>query len=150
MYNIEVNTDSLKKIAKDFWPGVIKETLDVSVKKSIVLLNRNAIVETPTDRWRLRNSFQTEFRTWYWRLFNPVEYATYVHEWTRPHSAPFDPIAQRAKRKWLNAGAIWRAIKTRWTKANPFMDRAIEKSDREIDQIFQAEIDKLVLRLNTK
>lgn len=150
MYDVEINAEDLKKIAKAFWTTVVKETLDTSIKKTIVLLNRNAIMETPTDRWLLRNSFQTEFRSWYWRLFNPVKYAIFVQEGTRPHNAPFDPIAGRANRKWLNGGAIRRSIKMKWTKANPFMDRAIESSDREIDNIFQSEIDKLILSFNMK
>lgn len=150
MFSIEVNTADLKKIAKDFGSNYVQETLDNSVKKSVILLNRNAIMEAPTDRWRLRNSFQTEFRSLFWRLFNPVEYAVYVQEWTRPHSAPFDVIAERARRKGLNAGAVWRSIKKKGTKANPFMTRAIENSDSEIDKIFQEEIDRLVLRFNQK
>lgn len=150
MYDVTVNADDLKKIAKAFWKEVVQDTLDTSIKKSIVLLNRNAIIETPTDTWRLRNSFQTEFRQWYWRLFNPTQYAIFVQEWTKPHNAPFDPISWRAKRKWLNAWKIRRSIRTKGTKANPFMTRAIDESEREVDKIFQEEIDKLVLRFNMK
>lgn len=148
MYEMQINTEQLKDIANSFSKEVVTKTLDTSIKKSVVLLERNAIMETPTDTWRLRNSFQSEFRQWYWRLFNPTKYAIYVQEGTKPHNAPFDPIAWRASRKWLSAGAIRRSIKMKWTKANPFMTRAIAQSENWVDQIFQAEIDKLILRFN--
>jgi len=51
MYDVTVNADDLKKIAKAFWKEVVQDTLDTSIKKSIVLLNRKAIMETPTDTW---------------------------------------------------------------------------------------------------
>ena len=50
MFSIEVNTADLKKIAKEFGSNYVQETLDNSVKKSVILLNRNAIMEAPTDR----------------------------------------------------------------------------------------------------
>jgi len=144
MIDIEIDKQALKDIQEKFWVATIQNMLDKSIKKTIILLDRYAIEETPTDQWLLRNSFKTEFKKSYWRLFNNTEYAIFVHEGTRPHSAPFTPIAQWAERHWLNPWSVWFAIRMKWTKANPFMQRAVERADEEIDDIFQNEIDKMI------
>jgi hypothetical protein len=58
----------------------VQEMLDRSIKKSVILLERYAIQETPTDQGRLRNDFHTEFKRSFGRLFNPTKYAIFVHE----------------------------------------------------------------------
>ena len=70
MIDIEIDKKALKDIQEKFWVATIQNMLDKSIKKTIVLLNRYAIEETPTDRWLLRNSFKSEFKKSYWRLFN--------------------------------------------------------------------------------
>lgn len=142
--DLEVNQKKLQEIQKRFWPEKIQQMLNNSIKKVVVLLNRYAIEETPTDQWLLRNSFHSEFRPSFWRLFNNSEYAIFVHEGTRPHSAPFTPIAEWAERHWLNPWSVWLAIRRKWTKANPFMERAVERADDEVDKIFQREIDAMI------
>ena len=145
--DLEVNQKKLQEIQKRFWPEKIQQMLNNSIKKVVVLLNRYAIEETPTDQWLLRNSFKSEFKKSYWRLFNNTEYAIFVHEGTKPHSAPFTPIAQWAERHWLNPWSVWFAIRMKGTKANPFMQRAVERADEEIDDIFQNEIDKMIIEM---
>lgn len=149
MVNIEYDQQQLEEIQKQFWSEVVQNMLDTSIKKSIILLQRYAIQETPTDQWHLRNGFQTEFKKSFGRLFNPVEYAVYVHDWTKPHTAPFGKIADWANRHWLNPWSVRYAIRMKWTKANPFMDRAVEEWEKQVDAIFEKEIDKMVLQLNS-
>ncbi len=146
---LSINVNNLDKIKNDFWPEKIAIALDNSIKKSIVLLDRTAREETPV--WVsgfLRAGFKEEFRSLYWRLYNSAEYAIDVHNGTWPHVAPFADIYQRATFKWLEPWAVRNSIAKKGTKANPFMDRTVEKTDNEIDDIFQWEIDKLVLEMN--
>lgn len=149
MVNIEYDQKKLEEIQKQFWSETVQKMLDTSIKKSIVLLQRYAIMETPTDQWRLRNWFQTEFKKSFGRLFNPVNYAIYVHDWTKPHSAPFDKIAERSLRHGLNPWSVRHSIRMKWTKANPFMDRAVDQWEKQVDEIFDKEIQKMVLQLNS-
>lgn len=149
MVNIEYDQKKLEEIQKQFWSETVQKMLDTSIKKSIALLQRYAIMETPTDQWRLRNWFQTEFKKSFGRLFNPVNYAIYVHDWTKPHSAPFDKIAKRSLRHGLNPGSVRYSIRMKWTKANPFMDRAVDQWEKKVDEIFDKEIQKMVLQLNS-
>jgi len=142
--DLEVNQTKLQEIQKKLWPEKIQQMLNNSIKKVVVLLNRYAIEETPTDQWLLRNSFHSEFKQSFGRLFNNAEYAIFVHEGTKPHSAPFTPIAEWAERHWLNPWSVWLAIRRKGTKANPFMERAVERADDEVDKIFQREIDAMI------
>lgn len=148
--DIQINVKNLGAIERDFWPEKVEQALDNSIKKAIITLDDTARQETPV--WVsgiLRSGFKEEFWHFYWRLFNPTDYAMYVHEWTWPHRAPFWAIQQRANFKWLPAWAVRTSIWMKGTKANPFMDRAVEQTDNKIDSIFQWEIDKLVLQLNS-
>lgn len=137
----------LQQISKALWPEALQKMLDTSIQKSVAMLQNYAMQETPVDQGRLRGDFKTNFKKSYWRLFNPTKYAIYVHEWTRPHFVKIDKIEGRANRHWISAGALQHAIATRWTKANPFMDRAVERGEDQVDKIFSQEIDKMFLKI---
>lgn len=147
MIDVEVNKKHLKDIEEKFWKEIVLKTLNTSIKKSIILLQRYAMEETPVDEWRLRSWFETEFKNYYWRVFNPVEYAIFVHEWTRPHKAPRKNIEEWALRHWLNPWSVWISIMRKWTKANPFMERAVERWENEVDEIFEREINSMIYEL---
>jgi len=147
MIDVEINKKHLDDINKYFWTETVVKVLSTSIKKSIALLQRYAMEETPVDEWRLRAWFQTEFKKFYGRLFNPVEYAIFVHEWTRPHKAPRNKIEEWALRHWLNPWSVWISIMRRWTKANPFMERAVERWEDQVDEIFQKEIDTMIYKI---
>lgn len=147
MIDVQLNQSQLEGIEKKFWKEPILKMLNNSIKKSVALLQRYAMEETPVDEWRLRSGFQSEFRNFYWRLFNPVEYAVFVHEGTKPHKAPRTNIEERALRHWLNPWSVWLSIMRKWTKANPFMERAVERWEEKVDEIFQREIDTMIYEL---
>lgn len=149
MVDIEYNEKQLQQIYDTFGSKAVQDIFDRSIKKSVLLLERYAIEETPVDQNRLRSSFQTQFKKSFGRLFNPVDYAVYVHDWTKPHSAPFDKIAERSLRHGLNPWSVRYSIRMKWTKANPFMDRAVDQWEKQVDEIFDKEIQKMVLQLNS-
>jgi hypothetical protein len=78
-------------------------------------------------------------------------YPVGVHEGTRPHAAPIDPLREWVRLK-LNisnekenrrvAWAIWWKIKQVGTKKNPFMSSVFAKEKRKINQ----EVGKALLR----
>lgn len=141
MVDIERNEKQLEQIYETFWSDAVQWILDRSIKKSIILLQRYAIQEAPVDQARLRNDFHTELKKSFGRLFNPTRYAIYVHEWTRPHFAPIDKLQGRADRHGIPVGALRRSIARKGTKANPFMDRAVDQWEKQVDEIFSKEID---------
>lgn len=144
--DIDIQVIGLKEFQQKFGSFPIQQTLDNVIKKIIIKLQGEAIKESPVDRWQLRSSFTTSFSPLKWILSNPKEYARFVHEWTAPHNPPFQAIKDRANRKWLPRFPIRLSISRKWTKSNPFMNRAIETVDKEIDSMFSKEIDDLFTR----
>jgi len=148
--DVKANVEWLKEFQKKFWNMPIKKTFESAIKKIIIMLEGESIKEAPVDRWQLRSSFVTKFSSLKWVLSNQQKYAIFVHEWTRPHSAPFQPIQDRARNKWIPRFPVRLSIKRKWTKANPFMQRAIDTVDPKIDKIFSDEIDSLFRKYNLK
>lgn len=92
----------------------LNRSLNKAIKKSVFTIERQAKIETPVDTWVLRNSYTETFDNLVWTLTNFREYWFYVHEW------------------------IW------MRRANPFMQRALDKTERQVDVIFNREITSLI------
>jgi hypothetical protein len=71
-----------------------------------------------------------------WVVGNPVDYAAYVNDGTRPHVPPKAPIMEWAEFRGLPWFPVWRAICDRGTKANPYIDRSIEAVNGRIPLLF--------------
>lgn len=94
-----------------------KEAINRGIKKSIFTIERQSKIETPVDTGILRNSYETTFNDLIGKLTNFREYGIYVHEGTR------------------------------YQKANPFMMRAVEKTENDVEIIFSNELDALLATL---
>lgn len=141
---ISVTINNLERIMDVFGSNAVAWVRDRSIKKAIFTLERFVKPETPLITGRLRNGYQSQFMPWYGRLFNPVKYAVYVHDWTRPYV--ITPTNKKAL-FWKTASHPVRSVKHPWIKANPFMDRAIAKLEPVIDKIFEDEIDALFKKI---
>lgn len=95
----------------------VKRSINVGITKSLMVLEREAKIQTPVDTWVLRNSYKQEQSSLIGKLINFREYGIYVHEWTR------------------------------FMVGNPFMQRAIDNSESTIEMIFSKEIDLLLQQL---
>lgn len=147
---VNVRIEWLDKIQKEYWSWIVKEYINDWIKKSLLVLEREMKIQSPIDRWVLRSSFQSQFFDLKWVLLNPTNYAMYVNDWTRPHTPPFKVIEARATRHWMNPWAVRMSIRRKWTKANPYLDRWIDKSESKIMDIFDKAIVDLVHKLNEK
>lgn len=144
MVNLTVNLIWVEEIARKFGTAPIRETLEIAIKKSMFYTQAEAIKETPVDQWWLRNAYDTEYSNLKGRLFNKKVYAWWVHDGTRPHFPPISSIEWWARRKGISPWAVARSISKRGTKANPFMDRTVEKVKSGVDKIFDQEIQTLI------
>ena len=148
VFTLDINTKGLKDLEKDFWPDVIEKFLDVAIKKSMVILEWEAIKEAPIDRGQLRSMFKSKFTHMKWVLYNPTKQALFVQFWTKPHAPPRKPIEKYALRKGINPWALWYSIKRKWTKANDFLGRAVNKSEKKIDRMLWTTARFLIAKLN--
>lgn len=94
-----------------------KDAINRAIKKGIFVLERQSKIETPVDTGILRNSYETTFNDLIGKLTNFREYGIYVHEGTK------------------------------YQKANPFMGRAVDKTEWQIEMIFSNEYDALLKTL---
>jgi len=145
---INIQIKWLSEIQKQYWSWIVNEYLNRWIKKSVLALEREMKIETPVDRGILRSAYQSQFFDLKWILLNPTQYALYVNDWTRPHTPPFQVISDRANRHWMNPWAVRMSIKKKGTKANPYLDRAIDKTEDIIDDIFDKTLNDLVSKFN--
>ena len=142
---ITVEVPDLVKLESDFKraPSKVTEEIEKALTKSAILIQRNAIKESPIDTGRLRSNiiYRVFFGT---AVISPnVDYAVYVHEGTRPHSMPFNAVEPWARRKGIPAGAVWQSIRHKGTKGNPFMRRAAEQSGDGVRKFFKDAADNV-------
>lgn len=137
--NITVEAPDLVDLMRDFSnaPARIQKEITTALRKSAVTVQREAIQEAPVNDGLLRANIKVDFPTENSAVvYSGAKYSIYVHEGTRPHFAPFKPIERWARKKGLPAGAVWRAIAKKGTKANKYMDRATKNSERHVQSIF--------------
>jgi HK97 gp10 family phage protein len=146
MSQITIEAPGFDDLIRDFSkaPDVVGAQLKNAVRRSAVIIQREAIKESPIDQGILRSqinvTFPGEFSA---TISSDAKYSIYIHEGTPPHKAPWAPIAAWAKRKGLPAFPIWYSIQQKGTKANPFMKRAAEKSENDIQGEFNTAVKKV-------
>ena len=116
---IKIEVKNLNELIKKFWAINVNKSLTTWVKKTIIFLEGESKRLTPVVKNILRTSYKSEFSNGWieWKLINYRGYWIFVHEWTR------------------------------FIKWNPFMTKAVEKSTRQINVIWNGEINKLLKTL---
>lgn len=131
---------------EDLDPKKLFIGLKNGIRKSLITLEGTAKMETPVNTGFLRNSFRTRFTDLTWELANTSLYAQFVHDWRKPgRMPPTSAIDFWVKRKGIQVPTflIARSIARKWTQANPFMTRTVEKEENNVQAIFNSEIRKL-------
>jgi len=118
---IKLEVKNLDELLQKFWALQVDKTLSTAVKKTIIFLEWQSKRETPVDTWILRNSYKSTFgnKGKTGELINFRKYWVYVHEGTK------------------------------YIKGNPFITRAVNKSERQISVIWSTEINKMLKTLKT-
>lgn len=143
--------DALKKSLKEA-PRKTTPAINQAIKKSVIELQRFSIIEAPVYTGQLRANIKYQSGNLWGRVYADKNYALAVHEGQKPHYVPIDPLLRWTMRKfgltkkqaYARAKAIQKKIAERGTKANPFMDRAIKKTDKRIDQYFDKALAEII------
>ena len=139
---IKVKIDGLDDLlaAAKRAPKVAVGEISKAVQKSVGTVHSAALREAPVNRQQgggtLRQMINQRFTS---KLSGEIEsranYSVYVHEGTRPHE-----IRIRNKRVLANkrTGQIFgKRVMHPGTKANPFMERALKKSQGKVNGYFK-------------
>lgn len=128
---LNIKTEWLDDFLKAIWELQVRKVLNQSVKKAIILTERNAKINTPVDTWILRNSYETKFGELFWELRNFRLYAPFVHYWHK-------------QEVWRFVPALWKRLKKSFVEWNPWMDRTANQSEPKINDIFEKDIEKML------
>lgn len=109
------------------------------LKESAIILEWEAKKEAPVGTWILRKYIKSVVYNDYSLVYNNLNYATYVHEWTRPHI-----ILPRIKKAlyWKWDVHPFKAVHHPWTLANPFFLITVNKNEKRIINRFREIVDE--------
>lgn len=133
-----VNFERLQEVA-DKYPQVAEKYVGQAIQRALLRVMGAAKKEAPMGvTGFLAGKWNIKMERFTGSLVSGSEHAVYVHNGTKPHWAPIDPLAKWAKRKGLNPYAVRNSIAMKGTRANPFLRRAVDQEVENIDK----ELDK--------
>lgn len=131
-----IKVEGLNEAIARFSSLEISSALNAGIKKSVYKIQSAAIRETPTDTWVLKNSWRVRFDNLSGQLVNTSKYAPFVHFGTKPHI-----IRIKNKKALSNWKTLFgKVVNHPWTKANPFLKRALDQEKWKIPQIISHEM----------
>ena len=141
-----VEIKGMKKLKAAFRrsPMIASKEIQRAIATSVMLVNRNAKLETPVRTGTLRRGIKSKISPFKGTIESTVAYGVYVHEGTGPHI--IRPVNKKAL-FWKGAKHPVKVVHHPGTKANPFMKRATEKSRGGVQRIFQKAINRIINNL---
>ena len=99
------------------YPAIVRPHLDSAIKRSVLMVGRSSRQLTPVDTGRLRASHLEVFKPLYGEVGTHVNYDVFVHEGTR------------------------------YMRARPFMQDAVNENKREINNLFTQELQEALHKI---
>lgn len=131
--------EALKK-----WPQISAPIIQRAIKKAVIELQGETIRITPVKTGRLRSGFQTEIKPLQGTLYNPLEYAEYVHEGTRPHL--LRPVTKKAL-YWKGALHPVKSVMHPGSRPNRFMAMGLQNAQSKIIDIFGKALEEIAQKV---
>lgn len=138
--NVSVKVEGLARLQAlaEQYPSVSETHINAAITKALTRIFGAEKSEAPfgvsgllRDNWRITPGRFTG------TLESLTPYAAAVHEGTAPHMPPIDAITPWANKKGINPWAVAMSIKKKGTKANPFLQRAVDESATGIESDFE-------------
>ena len=148
MAQFVIKIEGLKQLQKNFEraPVDVFNSLERAINKSAWIITGHVKDATPVKTHALKSGIRPDFG----RLSATIRphnapYAFFVHEGTKPHI-----IKPKVKKAlwWKGAAHPVKRVHHPGTKANPFMEKGLEKSITEVEQIFKKEIDSVLIKIS--
>lgn|SRR3990167_1151960 len=137
---VQIKIKNLKEIKSAFHkaPALMTKNLNEAIRQTIFFVESRAVSNAPARTARLRGSAYRDFQPLRGEVGFKAFYALYVHEGTKAH------LILPSKKKalfWKGAAHPMRAVRHPGTKANPFLRKAIEQSEKNIDKFFEQAVE---------
>lgn len=114
-------------------PAVMTKNLSKAIKQTIFFTERKSVQNAPKRTGTLAGSVYRNFAPLQGEIGFKAKYAIFVHEGTSPYT-----IRPRGGQAlfWKGASHPVRRVNHPGIKANPFLRRAIENNQPQIDEFF--------------
>lgn len=126
-------------------PEIVRSQIERAIALSVALVNREAKTEAPVKTGRLRAGIRSRISSFQGIVESTVNYGIFIHEGTKAHI--IRPVRKKAL-YWKGARHPVKSVRHPGTKANPFMRRGAEKSERKVQSIFQRAVNNVVNKLS--
>ena len=140
---IRVGIKNLPQIKAAFRksPALMTQELNIAIKKSIFLIHGRSVTNAPVRTSRLRGSVYDNFGFLKGEIGFKADYAAAVHDGSKAHV-----IKPKFKRAlfWKGAENPVMSVMHPGTKANPFLKKAVNTSEREINQNFETAVQNVL------
>jgi len=153
MIEIKVQFDNIEQIrqAMERAPQLMVNEASKAVQKSLVVLHGRAVKEAPANKGistgnTLRQRIRSRMVT---RLRGVVEsfapYSIFVHEGTAPHLIV--PVNKKVLANKRTGEIFGKRVNHPGTRPNPFLSRAVERSQSKINEFFATAINNVLKTL---
>jgi len=144
---ITIKIKGLKELKAAFKrsPGIVRTQITKAIALSVALVNRQAKQEAPVKTGRLRAGIRSKISPFQGMVESTVNYGIFIHEGTSAHI--IRPVKKKAL-YWKGAAHPVKSVQHPGTKANPFMKRGAERSEGQVQVIFQRAINNVANRLS--
>lgn len=138
------NFNRLQEVASRY-PQVAEKHVGYAITRALTRVMGSVKQEAPQgvstflkNRWTIRaGRFEGT-------LFSGTEYASAVHNGTRPHFVPIEDLKKWAIKKGINAYAVQKSIAKKGTRPNKFLDRAVKANESKMDKDLQDAITNII------
>lgn len=132
---VEIKDVESIKAALKVAPAKIIQGLNRAVERILVKVTQAAMVEAPAQEGKLRQSIKYEMTgTAKGRVYVNSQYGLYVHDGTAPHTIRIVTAKVLANKR--TGQFFGKVIQHPGTRANPFLQRAVDQNNEFIDKEF--------------
>lgn len=138
--NVSVKINGLNKLQRfaEKFPQIAEKYTNIAINRSLLRVLGAEKQEAPYGvSGQLRDNWKVVLGRFEGALVSLSSYARYVEFGTKPHMPPVEPLIPWAKKKGLNPWAVARSIAKKGTKANPFLQRALDNTKTGVESEFR-------------
>lgn len=138
------NLSSLVDLANKY-PAIAEKYINKAISRSLVRIWGEEKKQAPFGvTGNLRDNWTTTFGRFTGTLKSNAPYAVDVHDGTKPHYVSPSSLKAWAEARGLNPFAVSKSIARKGTKANPFFQRAVDKTEDAVNKEFDDALSGLV------
>ena len=143
---IQIDTSQLKNLpTSEEVAKIVTANINDGIRKSLVYLWGQEKQEAPFGVvGNLKDGWDINIGVMEGTFKSKTSYGFFVENGSSPHSAPIIALQPWADKKGIPVGALWMSIKQKGTKANPFLERAVDNSKEAITKIMNESIDDIL------